>query len=43
MQISLDSWFFAFNKAKTTNSNSNRHITKKLYNLDVFKISKNDI
>ena len=34
---------FAFNKAKTGRFNSNRHAPKKRYNLDVFKISKNDI
>ncbi len=28
---------------KELKSASNRHVTKKLYNLDVFKISKNDI
>ena len=41
--ICLDSWFFAFNKAKTDNFNSNRRATKKLYNLDVQRFSKNDI
>jgi len=34
---------FAFNKTKISKSNSNRQAPKKRYNLDVFKISKNDI
>jgi hypothetical protein len=32
-----------FNKAKPSIFNSNRHVTKKLYNLDVLMISKNNI
>jgi len=33
---------FAFNKAKTSIFNSNRHAHKKRYNLDILMISKNN-
>jgi hypothetical protein len=41
--ICPNSWIFAFSKAKTHIFILNRHAIKKRYDLDVFKISKNDI